>query len=263
MELMRHVTLGQYVERTSPVHRLDPRVKLLGLVWVMALTFRMVSGPGFALLAVGLVLLAAVSQIGLVWYLGGLRSVVWLALLTAVFNLFFTSEGHPLWRWHVLVVTDVGLHGTGLILARILTLVMATSLLTLTTAPLALTDGLERLGTPLSRLGLMVSIALRFIPTLMEQAERLMKAQMARGADLESPNPVRRVQALVPILVPLFVAAFRAADDLADAMESRGYRGGPRARAFRQLQWKLGDTLAGLMLSGVSVGLLALDGIMR
>lgn len=263
MELMRRVTLGQFVERPSPIHRLDPRVKLIGLCATMALVFVLVSPWSFAAMGAMLIAVAGASQVGVGYYLGGLRSIVYLALVTAVFNLVFTREGNVVFHRSVLWITDAGLHNSWLVVARIIALVMATSLLTLTTEPLTLTDGLERLGAPFTRLGLpvhelalMVSISLRFIPTLMEHAERLMKAQMARGADVESNHPIRKVRALVPILVPLFVQAFRAADDLADAMESRGYRGATgRSRTFRQLQLTGADV-------GVLLGWTGLMGLM-
>ncbi|MHB2016393.1 MAG: energy-coupling factor transporter transmembrane component T family protein [Candidatus Xenobia bacterium] len=263
MDLMRSVTVGQYLEAESPLHEMDPRTKLLGLAVFMTLAFLPLHLATFGLLLVATLIGAALGQVPMRFFLGGLRSVLYLVILTVACNILFTRDGTVVAHVAGWPITDQGLLLGELMAVRVVLLVLGTSLLTLTTSPIRLTDGLERLGRPLRPLGvpvhemaLMVSIALRFIPTLMEQAERLMKAQAARGADFSSRHPLRRARALVPVLVPLFVQAFRAADELADAMEARGYRpGAPRTRAWRQLAWRAVDGWGlvgiGLLMEGV------------
>lgn len=241
--VLKDITLGQYVPGSSPVHRLDPRTKLLGATAFVALLFAARGLAGYLAVTVFALLVVLLSAIPVSYLLRGLRPLLFLLLLTLVLQVFLTP-GTPIWHWRFLVATREGL-AQGIFLGyRLVLLVFVTSLLTLTTSPIALTDGLERLLSPFKRFGvpahelaMMMTIALRFIPTLLEEADKIMKAQMARGADFESGNPIQRVRGLVPLLVPLFVGAFRRADELAMAMEARCYRGGEGRTRLKQLRF--------------------------
>ncbi|HEY8487062.1 MAG TPA: energy-coupling factor transporter transmembrane protein EcfT, partial [Limnochordales bacterium] len=234
--------LGQYVPGDSFVHRLDPRTKM-GLVAAfvgMLLAVQSWWGYGAATAMVGLGV--AASRVSAARLVRGLRPLWWFVVLSVVFHAFWT-EGHPLVRWGPLAVTREGLQQAAMTSLRLVLLVAGASLLTLTTSPLDLTEGLERLLTPGRRLGLpahelamTMTIALRFVPTLLEEADRIMKAQMARGAAFDRGGPLRRATALLPLLVPLFVSALRRADELAVAMEARCYRGGQGRTRLRQLR---------------------------
>lgn len=241
---------GQYYPGESPVHRLDPRTKIVvtgGLVVVLFFLYRW---PAFALVGVLLMggLLVAGIPPRLLWR--SLRSILAIIAFTFVLQLFMTPG--PVWfRLGPLTATWPGLRMGMVTAGRLVLLILSTSLLTFTTSPIALTDGLEYLLRPLRRVGvpaheiaMMMSIALRFIPTLLEEAEKIMKAQMARGADFQSGNVIRRARSMVPILVPLFVGAFRRADDLAMAMEARCYRGGEGRTRLRVLRMGASDLAA-------------------
>ncbi|MCL5677388.1 MAG: energy-coupling factor transporter transmembrane protein EcfT [Firmicutes bacterium] len=241
--MLKDITLGQYVPGTSPVHRLDPRTKILGVTAFVVLLFLAHGLMGYLVVTAFSVLVVALSSIPISYLLRGLRPLLFLLVLTMVLQVFLTP-GTPIWHWGPLVATREGLTQGIFLSYRLVLLVFVTSLLTLTTSPIALTDGLERLLQPFKRLGLpahelamMMTIALRFIPTLLEEADKIMKAQMARGADFESGNPLQRARGLVPLLVPLFVGAFRRADELAMAMEARCYRGGEGRTRLKQLRF--------------------------
>ncbi|MBE3591317.1 MAG: energy-coupling factor transporter transmembrane protein EcfT [Firmicutes bacterium] len=244
---MRAVTLGQYVPGDTFLHRLDARTKLAGTALVIAALFLTASPAVYA--AVALLLLAgsaaARARAASLWR--GLRPIVALVLITSVINAV-SVPGEAWLHLGPLTLTRAGLAVAAVLGARLLLLVWATTLLTLTTSPLALTDALERLLAPLGRvrfpvheLALMMSIALRFIPTIFDEADRIMKAQASRGADFESGSLWRRARALVPVLVPLFVAAFRRAEDLALAMEARGYAGGEGRTRYRETRMAARD----------------------
>ena len=236
------MTLGQFLPGDSPVHHLDPRTKILLMVAYIVLVFLVGRLPVFLLPAafvVGVVLLARVP----LRYLGSsARTIRWLLVFMFIINLFFTQGRTVLVEWWIFRITQESLRQAVFITLRLLLLVMGTSLLTLTTSPIVLTDGLERLLKPLAvfrfpahELAMMMTIALRFIPLLMEEVERIQKAQMARGADFTSGNLIVRARSMIPILVPLFVSAFRRADELAMAMESRCYHGGEGRTRMREL----------------------------
>ncbi|HIE04579.1 MAG TPA: energy-coupling factor transporter transmembrane protein EcfT [Candidatus Latescibacteria bacterium] len=249
-------TLGRYFPADSPVHRLDPRAKLLGSLLIMIGVLGARSLPAFGLLAIGLSATTALGRLPISLVLRGLRPFFWLFLLTFLLNAYFTpgSPG-PL---------GTSLEGTSqgaVLTARLALMVLTASLLTLTTSPIDLTDGIERLLKPLRRVkvpahevAMMMVIALRFLPLLAEEADRIKKAQMARGVDFEG-GILKRLKNIVPILVPLFLSAFRKADLLSLAMEARCYRGGEGRTSFSELRFGLGDGLA-LATSG----LLALAG---
>jgi len=250
------LTLGQFLPGDSVVHRLDPRTKILLMVAYIVLVFLVKKLLVFLLPAVfviGTVLLAGVP----LHYLGSsLKPIRFLLVFMFVINLFFTQGETVMFEWWVLRITKESLRQAIFITLRLLLLVAGTSLLTLTTSPIALTDGIEKLFQPLARFGfpahelaMMMTIALRFIPTLMEEVERIQKAQMARGADFTSGNLVARAKSMIPILVPLFVSAFRRADELALAMESRCYHGGEGRTRMRELAMGRIDAMAFLLMA--------------
>ena len=250
MQFMNHMTLGQYVPADSFVHRLDPRGKIVAVVAFLTGVFLVSDLRLFLLWALLLPSLALLSKIPLSMVLRSARPVLFLVLFTALIHVFFT-KGEILWQWGILSITDEGLIMAARMGLRLFFLVLFAGLLTLTTSPMELSDGLERLFSPLVPLGfpahdmaMMMTIALRFIPTLLDETDRIMKAQLARGADLDRGNVIRRLRAFIPVLVPLFVIVFQRADDLATAMEARGYRGGKGRTRLHPLQWRLRDSLA-------------------
>ncbi len=266
MELLRSLSLGQFIPRDSPVHRLDPRTKLLAATAFLVVLFLVRDFWGFAVFAAFLGVTLALAQIPISFALRSLRPVLFLLLLALVLQLFFGSPegGTVLVRLGPLVATQEGLIQGLFVTARLVLLIVGTSLLTYTTSPVAIADALERLLNPFRRVGIpahelamMMTIALRFIPTLVEETEKIMKAQMSRGADIESGGPLRRARALLPILVPLFVSAFRRAEELALAMEARCYRGGEGRTRMKQLRYTPRDAVAAVVMGAVSaVGLL-------
>jgi energy-coupling factor transport system permease protein len=244
-------SIGQFYPVASPLHALDPRAKILATAVVVVGLFLVDSVAGFLIFMAAVVLLVAASRVPPGAFLHLLRPVVFIVALTVLFQVFFSREGATLLEWGFLEVHEGGLR-MGLFLAlRILLLVSAAGLLTATTAPVALADGIEDLLSPLKKLrfpahevAMMMTIALRFIPTLHEEAQKIARAQAARGADFSEGGPIRRVRAMLPVLVPLTVGAFRRADELAEAMESRGYRGGEGRTRYRELRFCTRDAFA-------------------
>lgn len=230
--MLKDITIGQYFPGDSVVHRLDPRIKII-LTFVLIISLFTASNlKGYGICAVFVLGQLALSQVPVKYIFKGLRPLLFILLLTILVNMFMVP-GEVIYNVGPLGITWEGLTQAGRMATRLVLLVMGASLLTLTTSPIALTDGIEKLLNPFRRLGLpahelamMMTIALRFIPTLLDETDKIMKAQMARGADFESGNLLRRAKNLVPLLVPLFISAFRRADELALAMESRCYRGG-------------------------------------
>lgn len=249
--MLRDITIGQYFPGTSVVHRTDPRLKLV-LVIAMIVTLFLASGPvSYALLALYILSVIKISGIQPKMVVRGLRPVVFIVAFTALLNLFYTP-GNELWSFGILHITDQGIRVAILMVVRILLLIIGTSMLTYTTSPIELTDGLEMLLSPFKKihlpvheLSMMMSIALRFIPTLIEETEKIIAAQKARGADFDSGNLVQRARAMVPILVPLFISAFRRADELAIAMECRLYRGDVGRTRMKQMKLGKVDALTG------------------
>lgn len=250
------LTLGQFLPGDSVVHRLDPRTKIVLMIAYIVLVFLVKKLFVFllpALFVIGTVLLAKVP---LHYLASSLKPIRFLLVFMFVINLFFTQGETVVLEWWVLRITQESLRQAVFITLRLLLLVAGTSLLTLTTSPIALTDGIERLfkplavfGFPAHELAMMMTIALRFIPTLMEEVERIQKAQMARGADFTSGNLVARAKSMIPILVPLFVSAFRRADELALAMESRCYHGGDGRTRMHELAMQKRDWVAFLVMA--------------
>lgn len=255
------ITVGQYFPGDSLLHRLDPRVKITAVFLLSVAIFLPKSWPGYVTVAIFTLLAVSLSKVPFKMILRGLKPIVIFLFITAAFNLFLTP-GEVLFQIGPLKASQEGLRLSLVTSLRLVLLVTIASLLTLTTSPIRLTDGLERmlrplkpLGVPAHELALMMTIALRFIPTLAEEADRIMRAQQARGAEFRSGSVTARVRGLIPVLVPLFVAAFRRADELATAMEARGYRGGEGRTRMRELAFTGKDTVAMVVLVGF-VGLI-------
>ncbi len=249
--MLKDITLGQYFPGQSVIHRLDPRTKLTMLVVYIVALFLAEGWISYGLVFVFLAVVIRLSTIPLKSILRGMKPLVMILIFTGVLNLFFTQDGEVLVKFWVLTVTSGGLSRALMMMARILMLISGTFLLTYTTSPIALTDGLEALMNPLKKVGvpvhelsMMMCIALRFIPTLIEETDKIMSAQKARGADFESGSLTDRAKALIPILVPLFISAFRRADELATAMECRCYQGGEGRTKMKQLHYHREDFLS-------------------
>ena len=255
--MMKNITMGQYYPVDSWVHRLDPRTKILLTIAMIVAVFLVKSMVGYALILGFMYLVSKLSNIPFKMLVKGVKPLRFILILTFILNLFFNTGSTMLVEWGFIKISYEGLSTAIHYSLRLVFLVLGTSLMTLTTSPIALSDGIEMLLSPLKvikfpahELAMMMSIALRFIPTLMEEADKIMKAQMARGADFESGNLLARAKAMVPLLVPLFVSAFRRAGDLAMAMESRCYHGGENRTRLRVLKITKNDWLAA---AGVAV----------
>ena len=248
--MLRDITLGQYYQTESAVHRLDPRVKLIATIVFIISLFLVDNFWGYLTAGLFLAFSIRLSHVPFKFMVKGMKAILFLLIFTVIFNLFLTP-GRPLvsiWR---LTVTREGLETAVKMAIRLSFLIIGSSVMTLTTTPNNLTDGMESLMKPLRRLhvpvheiAMMMSIALRFIPILLEETDKIMKAQMARGADFESGNLIQKAKSLVPLLVPLFISAFRRASDLAMAMEARCYRGGEGRTKMKPLIYKRRDAIA-------------------
>ena len=242
MFLLNDIQIGRYLPGDSFLHRMDPRVKMVLLFFFLLLIFFVENAAGFAVLAVSVALLMIFSNVPLGMQLRSIRPILWIVLFTFGVHLFMTP-GEEVFRAGPFAATWEGIARGAYIGLRLVLLILLSTLLTLTTSPLRLTDGLEALLSPLRRfhvpvheLSMMMTIALRFVPTLLDELDRIMKAQKARGADFEHGSIVRRMRAIVPVLVPLFLSAFRRADELAMAMEARCYRGGEGRTQMKELR---------------------------
>ena len=258
---LKDITLGQYFPGNSVVHRLDPRTKLIAVVLYIVALFLCRFFVTYAIMFAALCLCIKLSKVPVKSIVGGLKPVLLIVIITALLNLFYTPGEHVLLKVWVLTVTLEGVYAAFFMVVRIMMLIAGTFLLTYTTSPILLTDGLETLLNPLKKikvpvheLAMMMSIALRFIPTLIEETDKIMSAQRARGADFESGNLIQRAKALIPLLVPLFISAFRRADELAVAMECRCYRGGEGRTRLRQLKYQNIDRMALLFFIVLTVG---------
>ena len=262
--MLKDITLGQYFPGDTPAHRLDPRTKILLVVFYIAALFCAKSVLTYGLVALTLLVCVRISKVKFRALVHGLKPVVVIILFTAVLNLFFTP-GDELFHLGFLRVTDAGVSMAVRMVLRIMLLIMGTFLLTYTTSPISLTDGLERLmnglkrlRVPVHELAMMMSIALRFIPTLIEETDKIISAQKARGADFESGNLFQRAKALIPVLVPLFISAFRRADELAVAMECRCYHGGEGRTRLHVLKYEGRDYAALSVGAVLAVGIMVL-----
>ena len=246
--MLKDITLGQYFPGNSVVHRLDPRTKLIMLVVYIVALFMAVGFVSYLLMFLLLAAVIKISAIPVKSIVRGMKPLVMILVFTGVLNLFFTKDGEVLVDFWIITITTGGLYRAVLMVARILMLITCTFLLTYTTSPIALTDGLEALMSPLKKvkvpvheLSMMMCIALRFIPTLIEETDKIMCAQKARGADFENGSLMERAKALIPILVPLFISAFRRADELATAMDCRCYQGGEGRTKMKILRYHRED----------------------
>ena len=263
--MLRDITIGQYYPADSVIHRLDPRVKLMGTFLYIISLFSFRGIAGFLLATLFLIAVIRLSKVPFSYMVKGLKAIVILMVITAVFNLFLTPGDEVLVHVWVFTITLQGVKNAALMLLRLIYLIVGTSIMTLATTPNQLTDGLEKALMPLSKIkapvhaiAMMMSIALRFIPILIEETDIIMKAQMARGADFENGNLVRRAKSMAPLLVPLFVSAFRRADDLAMAMEARCYVGGSGRTKMKPLRYAKRDYLAYVILAVYIGGIFAL-----
>lgn len=249
--MIREITIGQYYPADSLIHRLDPRVKIVCTLLFLISLFVQNSLSGYVMATLFLIFVIRASKVPFRFIVKGLKAIILLLMFTVVMNLFLTKEGAVLLHFWIFTITENGLRISVFMAIRLIYLIIGSSLMTLTTTPNALTDGIESLLRPLNRfrvpvheVAMIMSIALRFIPILLEETDKIMKAQIARGADLESGNMIQRTKAMVPILVPLFVSAFRRANDLALAMEARCYCGGEGRTKMKPLVYKRQDYAA-------------------
>jgi energy-coupling factor transport system permease protein len=248
------ITLGQYYQTDSVLHRLDPRVKLVGTFAYLISLFVVDSLPGYLLAALFLAVMIKLSNVPFRYIVRGMKTILFLLIITVCFNLLLTP-GEVIWKFWIFKMTREGLNFAIKMAIRLSLLILGSSIMTLTTTPTQLTDALESLMRPLKKvrvpvheIAMMMSIALRFIPILMEETDKIMKAQIARGADFESRNLIKKIKSMVPLLVPLFISAFRRANDLAMAMEARCYRGGEGRTKMKPLVYSSKDRVAYLIL---------------
>ncbi len=240
---LKDITLGQYFPGNSLLHRFDPRSKIIFTVLFIAAIFLCKGLVSYGITLLILLMMIGISKVQPRVFLKGMKPVVFIVVCTAILNLFYTS-GTVLWSWGILKITEEGIWKAGFMVLRILMLIACTLLLTYTTSPILLTDGLEKLLRPLKKLhfpvhelSMMMSIALRFIPTLIQETDKIISAQKARGADFDSGNLIQKAKALIPILIPLFISSFRRAEELAIAMECRCYHGDEGRTSLRQLRY--------------------------
>ena len=252
--MIRDITLGQYYPGASVIHRLDARTKIIGTLLYIAELFIVNNFYGFMIAAAGLFAVIALSRVPMKFIFRGLTAVFLIIAFTFVINLFMV-DGRVLWQWKFLRITYEGVSRAFFMAVRLILLIIGSSMMTLTTKPIELTDGLEKLLKPFSKIGLpshelalMMTIALRFIPTLLEETDKIIKAQEARGADFESGNLLQRARSLMPILIPLFVSSFRIAQDLAMAMEARCYHGGGGRTRMNEIHFDRSDAAAALVM---------------
>ncbi len=266
--MLENITIGRFFPGNSPVHRLDPRTKILATIAFIVAIFLSDGFLGFAAIFAFTLGCSFLSRINLKFLVRGLKPIAFIVIFTFIINLLLGGGGDVLWSWGAITVTVQGVRNALFMAIRLILLMTGTQLLTLTTSPIALTDGLESLFKPLAKLrfpahelAMMMSIALRFIPTLIEETQKITNAQKARGADFESGNIIKRAKALLPLLVPLFVSAFRRADELAMAMEARCYRGGSGRTKMHPLKYSRIDMYAFLTFACLLACIIALNAL--
>ncbi|GKU84975.1 energy-coupling factor transporter transmembrane protein EcfT [Niallia sp. NCCP-28] len=265
--MMGKMLIGRFVPLNSTLHRMDPRAKLILVFLFICIVFLATNIWGYLLLIAYVLFMTLLSKVPIKYIYIGLKPVLWLILFTFFLHLFFTKEGNLFFHYGWIRIYEEGIRMGILISIRFFLLIIMTSLLTLTTTPIELTDAIETLLAPLKKvkfpvheLALMMSISLRFIPTLMDETEKIMKAQIARGVEFSS-GPIRnRIKAIVPLFIPLFVNSFKRAEELAIAMEARGYQGGEGRTKYRQLTWQMTDTVMIIILLLLTAFLLLLRG---
>ena len=265
--MIRDITIGQYYPSDSVIHRLDPRMKILGTVLYMISLFCLENLPGYFLVSIFFTIVLKLSKVPFRFLVKGLRPILFLLVFTASLTLFWTP-GELIWKWGILSISEEGIWKAVYMALRLILLIIGSSLLTLTTTPNQLTDGLERLLQPFHKLrvpvhevAMMMSIALRFIPILIEEMDKIMKAQMSRGADFESGNLLRRMKNLLPLLIPLFVSATRRANELAYAMDARCYHGGEGRTKMKPLKYRKRDVIGYICLAGYLILLIVVSRI--
>lgn len=261
--MMNKLILGRYIPGDSLVHRMDPRAKLVSSFYFIGIIFLCNNLPSFAVMGAFTLFAILLSKVNLAFFLKGVRPLIWLILFTVILQLFFTQGGQVYWSWGIISITEAGVLNAFYIFCRFVLIIFMSTLLTLTTPPLSLSDAIESLLRPLKaikfpahEISLMLSIALRFVPTLMDETEKIMNAQRARGVDFGEGNLMDKMRAIVPLLIPLFVSSFNRAEELATAMEARGYQGGEGRTKYRQLKWRVKDTLCILSYALLTVALL-------
>ena len=267
--MVRDVSFGQYFPGKSLIHRLDPRAKLLMFIAYIVIIFCTFNYAALGITTAFTVLFLLLSRISPKFYFKSLKVIIFIVIFTSLLNLFYGS-GEPLWEWGIFRITVNGIHRAVFVTVRIICLILASSCLTFTTSPTELTDAIERLMRPLKfvhfpvhEIAMMMSLALRFVPTLLEETDKIMQAQKARGADMESGNLIKRVKALVPILIPLFVSAFRRAYDVATAMECRCYHGGAGRTRMKQIHISRRDILSFIFVALVIAGVIVCNSLMK
>lgn len=262
---MDKLILGRYIPGNSMIHRLDPRSKLLAMFAFLLLIFWANNLITNVLIIAFVFAMVLLSQIRLSFFINGLKPMIGIILFTTIFQVFFTPGASVLWEFWIFKVSIESLQQALIIFIRFVLIIFFSTLLTLTTTPLSLADGIEsglaplkRLKVPVHEIGLMLSMSLRFVPTLMDDTTRIMNAQRARGVDFNEGNLVQKVKSVIPILIPLFASSFKRADALATAMEARGYQGGEGRTKYRVLEWKLPDTCAVIVMILLGVTLYVL-----
>lgn len=262
---MEKLIFGRYIPGDSFIHRLDPRAKLMGAIWFIIIIFLANNWLTYVLLTVFVLTAVKLSEISPKFFINGVKPLIWLILFTVILQILFTS-GSTIWfRLGPIVISQEGLLNGVFIFMRFVLIIFMSTILTLTTMPLSLTDAIEYLLRPLAavkvpvhEIALMLSIALRFVPTLMDETEKIMNAQRARGIDFGEGNVYQQMKAIVPLLIPLFVSSFNRAEELATAMEARGYKGGEGRTKYRQLEWVSRDTMIMVAFGLLSAALLVL-----
>ena len=245
---MDSMILGRYIPGDSIVHRLDPRSKLLAMMLLILIVFWANNPLTNLILFIATGIFIALSGVSLSFFIQGLKSMFFLIAFTTIFQLFFISNGNVLFEFSFVRITDYALQQAGIIFCRFVLIIFFSTLLTLTTMPLSLASALKSMKVPVHEIGLMLSMSLRFVPTLMDDTTRIMNAQKARGVDFGEGSIVQKVKAMIPILIPLFATSLKRADSLAIAMEARGYQGGKGRSQYRQLKWTRKDTLTILVV---------------
>lgn len=260
--MMNKLIFGRYIPGDSLIYRLDPRAKLLASFYFIGIIFLANNWQTYAMLFVFTMVAVALSKISIKFFIRGLRPLLWLILFTVALQILFTRGGEVIWEWGIISITQFGLVNGAFIFCRFVLIIFMSTLLTLTTPPLDLSDAIEYILRPLKvvrfpvhEISLMLSIALRFVPTLMDETEKIMNAQRARGVDFGEGNLIQKMKAVVPLLIPLFVSSFNRAEDLATAMEARGYQGGEGRSKYRILEWHGRDTVVVLVYACLTVAL--------
>lgn len=263
--MMNKLIFGRYIPGDSIIHRLDPRAKLVASFYFIGIIFLANNWQSYLFLAIFTLSAIMLSKVDLSFFIRGVRPLIWLISFTVILQMLFTRGGTLYWSWGIFSLSEYGIQNGLFIFCRFILIIFMSTLLTLTTPPLSMSDAIESLlgpfrvvHVPVHEIALMLSIALRFVPTLMDETEKIMNAQRARGVDFGEGNLIQKVKAVVPLLIPLFVSSFNRAEDLATAMEARGYRGGEGRSKYRVLKWSGRDTAVIIIFVIVTVGLIFL-----